>query len=148
MAAIRVLICSCHTVGYVAAVTVGLPACPRKPASEVGVVFLDWEREQAVTDCGATLTGQRPIGNWRSPKRTPPFLLEHYDIRTKVIRTATASERPSVGPVARVTMSLRASLYGLPASTRCRLTMNLATNQRAQRRDRTNVCMCHLDHLL
>jgi hypothetical protein len=30
--------------------------------------------------------------------RTPPFLLEHYDIRTKVIRTATASERPSVGP--------------------------------------------------
>src|SRR6185436_5430537 len=28
--------------------------------------------------------------------RTPPFLLEHY-VRTKVIRTATASERPSVG---------------------------------------------------
>jgi hypothetical protein len=26
--------------------------------------------------------------------------------------------------------------------------MNLATNQRAQRRDRTNVCVCHLDHLL
>ena len=26
--------------------------------------------------------------------------------------------------------------------------MNPATNQRAQRRDRTNVCMCHLDHLL
>jgi len=26
--------------------------------------------------------------------------------------------------------------------------MNLATNQRTQRRDRTNVCMCHLDHLL
>jgi hypothetical protein len=26
--------------------------------------------------------------------------------------------------------------------------MNLATNQCAQRRDRTNVCMCHLDHLL
>src|SRR5271167_428667 len=26
--------------------------------------------------------------------------------------------------------------------------MNLATNHRAQRRDRTNVCMCHLDHLL
>ena len=45
-------------------------------------------------------------------------------------------------------MSLRASLYGLLASTRYRLTMNLATNQRAQRRDRTNVYMCHLDHLL
>jgi len=30
--------------------------------------------------------------------RTPPFLLEHYPIRTKVVRTATASERPSVGP--------------------------------------------------
>jgi hypothetical protein len=26
--------------------------------------------------------------------------------------------------------------------------MSLATNQRAQRRDRTNDCMCHLDHLL
>jgi len=51
-------------------------------------------------------------------------------------------------PVARVTMSLRASLYGLLASTRSLRTMNLATNQRAQRRDRTNVLMCHLDHLL
>ena len=40
-----------------------------------------------------------------------------------------------------------ASLYGLLASTRS-LTMNLATNQCAQRRDRTNDCMCHLDHLL
>jgi hypothetical protein len=30
--------------------------------------------------------------------RTPPFLLDHYYVRTKVIRTATASERPSVGP--------------------------------------------------
>jgi hypothetical protein len=26
--------------------------------------------------------------------------------------------------------------------------MNLATNQRALKTDRTNVCMCHLDHLL
>ena len=51
-------------------------------------------------------------------------------------------------PVARVTMSLRASLYGLLASTRYRLTMNLATNQRAQKRDRTNVSISHLDHLL
>src|SRR5262245_44281508 len=31
------------------------------------------------------------------PLRTPPFLLEHY-VRNKAIRTATASERPSVGP--------------------------------------------------
>jgi hypothetical protein len=51
-------------------------------------------------------------------------------------------------PAARVATSLRASLYGIPASTRYRLTMNLAINQRAQRRDRTNVFMCHLDHLL
>ena len=51
-------------------------------------------------------------------------------------------------PVARVALSLRASLYGLLASTRCRLTLNLATNQRAKRRDRTNVYMSHLDHLL
>ncbi len=32
------------------------------------------------------------------PSRTPPFLLEQHYVRTKVIRTATASERPSVGP--------------------------------------------------
>ena len=51
-------------------------------------------------------------------------------------------------PVARVAPSLRASFYGIPAGTKYRLTMNLATNRRAQRRDRTNVCMCHLDHLL
>ena len=51
-------------------------------------------------------------------------------------------------PVARVAMSLRASLYGLLASTRFRLTMNLATNQRTKRCDRTNVYMSHLDHLL
>jgi hypothetical protein len=46
-------------------------------------------------------------------------------------------------PVARVTMSLRASLYGLLARATYRLTMNLATHQRAQRRDRTNVYMSH-----
>src|SRR5512139_3961448 len=32
------------------------------------------------------------------PSRAPPFLLERFYLRTKVIRTATASERPSVGP--------------------------------------------------
>jgi hypothetical protein len=48
----------------------------------------------------------------------------------------------------RVAMSLRASLNGLPVSARYGLTNNPATNQRATRRDRTNVCMCHLDHLL
>ena len=35
-----------------------------------------------------------------------------------------------------------------PASTRYGLTKYPATNQRATRRDRTNDCMCHLDHLL
>jgi hypothetical protein len=45
-------------------------------------------------------------------------------------------------------MSLRAFPYGLLASMRYRLTESLGANQRAQRRDRTNVCMCHLDHLL
>jgi hypothetical protein len=51
-------------------------------------------------------------------------------------------------PVARAATSLRASFYGIPASTRYRLTMNLATNQRALKTRPTNVCMCHLDHLL
>jgi hypothetical protein len=51
-------------------------------------------------------------------------------------------------PVARVAMSLRASLYDLLVSTRFPLAMNLATDQRAKRRDRTNVYMSHLDHLL
>jgi hypothetical protein len=48
----------------------------------------------------------------------------------------------------RVATSLRASLNGIPASTRYGLTKNPATNQRATRRDRTNVYVCHLDHLL
>src|SRR5271166_5713805 len=30
--------------------------------------------------------------------RTPPFLPERYYLRTKAVRTATTSERPSVGP--------------------------------------------------
>ena len=34
------------------------------------------------------------------------------------------------------------------AGTRYELTKCLATNPRATRRDRTNVYMCHLDHLL
>jgi hypothetical protein len=46
-----------------------------------------------------------------------------------------------------VATSLRASsLASRPV--RGGLTINLATNQRVKRRDRTNVCMCHLDHLL
>ena len=85
--------------------------------------------------------------------RTPPFLPEPYYVRTRAMRPRSSARQlhrsvHPLDPVARVTMSLRASLYGLLASTRSRLTMNLATNQRAQRRDRTNVCMCHLDHLL
>jgi hypothetical protein len=76
--------------------------------------------------------------------RTPPSLLEHFYVRTKATRPGSSAQQlhrsvHPLDPVARVTMSLRASLYGLLASTRYRLTMNLATNQRAQRRDRTNV---------
>ena len=85
--------------------------------------------------------------------RTPPSLLEHYYVRTQAMRPRSSARQlhrsvHPLDPVARVATSLRASLYGLLASTRCRLTMNLATNQRAQRRDQANVCMCHLDHLL
>ena len=42
------------------------------------------------------------------PSRTPPFLPECDYGRTKVVRGVAASERPSIGPVARVAMSLRA----------------------------------------
>src|SRR5262249_50646830 len=83
------------------------------------------------------------------PSRTPPFparALLGTDQGHPYSNCIGASIRWT--PVARVTISLRASLYGLLASTRYRLTMNLATNQCAQRRDRTNVCKCHLDHLL
>ena len=52
------------------------------------------------------------------PARTPPFLPERRYLRTKAVRTATASERPSIGPVARVASSQRALLNGIPASTR------------------------------
>src|SRR5688500_5669696 len=50
------------------------------------------------------------------PSRTPPFLLEHLRA-DKDSRTATASERPSVGPGRARDRGLRASLYGLPAGT-------------------------------
>ena len=82
------------------------------------------------------------------PLRTPPFLLERSYVRTKVIRTATASERPSVGPGrARGDEPARIPLWP-PGQYEIRLTMNLATHQRAQGRNRTNVFMSHLDHLL
>jgi len=69
-------------------------------------------------------------------------------VQTKVIRTATASERPSVG-LGRARDNEPARIpYGLLASLRYRLTESLGASQRAQGRDRTNVCMCHLDHLL
>ncbi|MEA3179118.1 MAG: hypothetical protein QOI59_2641 [Gammaproteobacteria bacterium] len=84
----------------------------------------------------------------RSPGGLRHSLLEHYSIRTKATRPGSSAQQlhrsvHPLDPVARAALSLRASLYGLLASTRHRLTMNLATNQRAQRRDRTNVCMCH-----
>src|SRR6185437_9838975 len=80
--------------------------------------------------------------------RTPPFLLEHSTCRPRSsARQLHRSVRP-LDSVARVTMSLRAFPYGLLASLRYRLTESLGANQRAQGRDRTNVCMCHLDHLL
>jgi hypothetical protein len=69
-------------------------------------------------------------------------------VQTKVIHTATASERPSVG-LGRARDNEPARIpYGLLASARYRLTGSLGANQRAQGRDRTNDCMCHLDHLL
>ncbi len=61
--------------------------------------------------------------------RTPPFLLERHYLQTKIICTATTSKRPSVGLGRARGESLRASLNGCPASTRFRLTMDLATNQ-------------------
>ena len=69
-------------------------------------------------------------------------------MQTKAIRTATASERPSVGPGRARDNEPARIPYGLLASMRYRLTETLGANQHAQGRDRTNVCMCHLDHLL
>jgi hypothetical protein len=43
---------------------------------------------------------------------------------------------------------LRALYCERAACTSLRLMMKLATDQRAQRRGRTNFYMCHLDHLL
>jgi len=48
----------------------------------------------------------------------PAIPARAYYSRTKAVRAATTSERPSVGPIARVATSLRASLNGTPASTR------------------------------
>jgi hypothetical protein len=109
------------------------------------VVPIAWKKTR-----GMTLPQKRKRRSPRGPRRS---LLEHYNVRTKAMRPRSSARQlhrsvHPLDPVARVTMSLRASLYGLLASTRFRLTMNLATHQRAQRRDRTNVYLCHLDHLL
>ena len=80
--------------------------------------------------------------------RTPPFLLEHHYVRTIHPHGNCIGASIRWTQVARVAQSLRAFLQGLLASTRSLGNENLATTQRAQRRDRTNVCMCHLDHLL
>jgi hypothetical protein len=85
-------------------------------------------------------------GGVREDSAIPARALLPADSRSSA-RQLHRSVHP-LDPVARVATSLRASLYRILASTRYRLTMNLATNQRAQGRDRTNVCMCHLDHLL
>jgi hypothetical protein len=84
----------------------------------------------------------------RSPCGLRHSLLEHYYLRTKVVRVATASERPSVGLGSRAWQ--RACAHPQWHSGQYEVLANdeLATNQRATRRDRTNVCMCHLDHLL
>jgi hypothetical protein len=80
--------------------------------------------------------------------RTPPFLPEHHCLRTKAVRLRNYigasihwTDRTRGNEPARVPhWHFKAARGGL--------TMNLATNQRAKRRDRTNVYMCHLDHLL
>jgi hypothetical protein len=72
--------------------------------------------------------------------RTPPFLPEHYYLRDlgSPLRQLYRSVHPlDLGRTRG--KSLRASLFCIPAGTRYGLTMNLATNQRAKRRDRTNV---------
>jgi hypothetical protein len=96
----------------------------------------------------ARRSGDAAIKKWRSPAGP-----RHSCSSTRTCEPRSSAQQlhrsvHPLDPVARVTMSLRASLYGLLASTRFRLTMNLATNQRTQRCDRTNVYMCHLDHLL
>jgi hypothetical protein len=50
--------------------------------------------------------------------------------------------------IARVVTSRRVHPSMASQPVRGGLTMYPATDQRALRRDRTNVCMCHLDHLL
>jgi hypothetical protein len=65
------------------------------------------------------------------PGWAPPFLLECHYLQTKVICTATASKRPSVGLGRARGESLRASSYDQPAATRFRLTMDLVALQQA-----------------
>lgn len=73
------------------------------------------------------------------PPRTPPFLLERFYTRNKVIRGNC------IGASLRWT---RSRAWRKPARILCGLSTDLAASHRAQRRDRTNVFMCHWDHLL
>jgi hypothetical protein len=85
---------------------------------------------------------------WRSPLGTPPFLPEHYYPTDS--RQSEQQPHRSLHPLDRSHAWRLACAHPSTALRPVRggLTMNLATNRRAKRRDRTDVYMCHLDHLL
>lgn len=89
-----------------------------------------------------------PNKKMAEPPWTPPFLLDHQGLRTRVVRTATASKRPSAGLGHTRGVKACAQLSGLMADPPSPLGENRVTSQHVQRRDRPNVYVCHLDHLL
>ena len=76
------------------------------------------------------------------PSRTPPFLLEQHHLHGNCIEASCRWTR------SRAWREPARILNGRLAGTRFRLTVYLATNQHPKSRDRTNVYMYHLDHLL
>jgi hypothetical protein len=82
------------------------------------------------------------------PLRAPPFLLEHRFAQIKDDLHGNCIEASYRWIRSRAWREPARILNGRLGSTRFRLASYLATNQHAERRDRTNVCMCHLDHLL
>jgi len=117
------------------------------PELDVGQLFLILRRGEMARASRSRYS--RAPREWRSPDGPRRSLLEHSYLKDQVVRVATASKRPSVG--LRSHAWQRACAHPSMASqvsTRFGLTKNPATNLRATRRDRTNVCMCHLDHLL
>jgi len=141
---------------------------PERPRAKMSVLIERYEvahggkQNSSVGHCGSA-AGQKiraaklttvPKRKTAESTRTPPFLLEHYYVRTKATRPGVIRTANCIGasirwnPIAHVTISLpRIPLW--PPGQHEVSTNDEPRHQPARPETRSNqtFCMCHLDHL-